>query len=332
MRSHWECDAARHLVVSSCIPETLNRKMNIKRTIAVAVPLMLFQTGCESPRALAPATPNRLLMCEDPSAIDCGGAPRPPSSPPAGLPPVIESPGFHLAADGVYEWDGNPPVGDLDPARLYLGSTTAEAPSGLNGVLPLGGSVYGYFYFDGDQSKIELIFSSSDASGNALRYNSKAGHDWQWCGGGPNLFLPVGRCTGDRDEVSEQLNLESYSCGASVVVGGTGWARKRWPFGITPSVRVMRVISIGAPKEWGEQSLPLPASRDVGPACPGSPGSVPVSGGGGEPPPPSGYIPPSSYGGGGGTICSYYWETTYVIDEGVVPSTKIIATLRVSCS
>jgi hypothetical protein len=188
----------------------------------------------------------------------------------------------------------------------------------------LGGTASGSFYFDGDQSRIKLVYSATDDAGNPLIYSSEAGHDYAWCDG-----IALGRCKGARDEVVQQLNLTSYPCGVRVVNGGTGWARKALPFGLSVGSRIWRPVPLTfrAGNTWGEASIPLPASSNTAPACSAPlPTSPPPAGDGSPPPSQGGYTPTAPPGA---TYCYHEWETIWDYDSR--GNVTIIAVDQVIC-
>lgn len=146
--------------------------------------VLLVATSCRdvtSPTALlVPELRQNAFACEDPSLPGCDAPPPPPSDPPPPPPPtqsIVYSAGFYMGSDGYYYWDGRPPVGDLDPARITDARAEAHAPD-MSG----NGWVKGYMvYSDGDEAKISLTVDAWQGSTRLIGPAAPVTDAWTPC-------------------------------------------------------------------------------------------------------------------------------------------------------
>lgn len=196
------------------------------------------------------------------SVTACGGdSPSSATSPEIASEPsvrsnsIVESSGFYWSADSnAYLWDGEPPSGDLDPARITEAYTFSTVPK--NGG---GGKVEGRANFrEADQWRMQIVYSVwLDNGRHQLYNNSQRDSDWQWC--------PVrGSYECYQKGISQFFNAIRVDCGARVEAGGTAWAKKRLPFALQLGLSVKRIFSPGYTwdPEWGHATEPLVASTD----------------------------------------------------------------------
>lgn len=169
---------------------------------------------------------------------------------------------FYAGSDGYYYWDGQPPPGDLSPAVVTAAHAGGRAPGpGTQGW------VEGFMTFiGGDQAKLDLNYSV-DSSGHPIWNNAVASSGWQW-------FEYVDR-NSSREYSFKQSLPQRYAqdpvtlapCDFSLRVGGTGYARKAFPFAIVPSlIKFLVDVTFGI-TAWGEGSRPLDAFTDEGMSC-----------------------------------------------------------------
>jgi hypothetical protein len=115
--------------------------------------------------------------------------------------------------------------------------------------------------YKGDQAKIDLTYSI-DSVGHPVRYNSRVSSDWKW------------GCWGCRESLQNFSYGTSFDgidgiCNYSLVAGGTGYARKRSPFGIMLNLIKFLVASVDINLDfiWGDVHEDFTAFTDDGKSC-----------------------------------------------------------------
>lgn len=251
----------------------------------------------------------------------------------AAMPPTPLSPRlveysdhFYQGSDAYYWWDGQPPPGDLSPAVISVAEAFGMAPRpGTQGW------VEGRMAFIGDQAKLDVSYSV-DSLGHAIYSNAIASSGWK--------FRDF-RTRGETQTFwfSQPLGINGL-CDFSLQVGGTAYARKAFPFGISLSLIKFSVAVTFGTMTWGEASMPLQAQSDPGWSCDfpfpdsecdqqstpeveycpvsGDPANSPYGGGGGPSDVVGDYGGHSSPGGfvGGGSYCVDWIDWWVSFDGG----------------
>jgi hypothetical protein len=166
---------------------------------------------------------------------------------------VENSDDFYEGGDGYYYWDGQPPPGDQSPADIISAEAYGSPPKpGTYGY------VSGHMDYVGDESNIDLVYSV-DSAGHAKFSNAHASAGWEY-----------GMLPGMRDPqpylFSQSLQIYGI-CNFSLQVGGTAYARKAIPFGISINLIKFSIALTPGSITWGETSRPLEAYEDPGVSC-----------------------------------------------------------------
>jgi len=176
------------------------------------------------------------------------------------MPPTLQGPSFveysdhfYQGSDGYYYWDGQPPPGDLSPAEISRANAGGMAPRpGTHGW------VEGQMDFIGDQAKLDLVYSV-DSLGHPKYSNSQASSGWKWRDFGS-------RGVTQTHSFSQSLAVNAM-CDFALEVGGTAYAHKALPFGISLNLIKFSVDVGFGTFTWGETSRPLLAFSDPGWSC-----------------------------------------------------------------
>jgi len=203
-----------------------------------------------------------LVSCADIASVD---APRAPlRAVPVAQHDIVQSSGFYQVDANHFMWDGQVPVGDASPATISFANALAVAPTPE---VP-GAMVKGSFYYsNGDQGKLDL---TAKATWNGTALINGSGRPGTW-GNGCGLINwgALNHCTNqyvaDSWDLSSQL--AQYTCGVTVTAGGTAFARKTLPFGLTLGIPVEKFGSLPIVSDWGDASEPLLADTDNGVTC-----------------------------------------------------------------
>ncbi len=179
---------------------------------------------------------------------------------------VVHSPSlWYDSATGFVHWDGTPPSGDNSPAVIRETRARAYAPK----IETHEASAEASMHFVGDYGKIDLTYSETHVPSMVpVRNGIKTG---EWTAQSDcSAVIPYNFVRSCQQSHWEKIKWTTYECDVRVTSGGTAYAKKGLPFGISKDVIKLFGISVGisAQLSWGETPpTPIASHSDMSVAC-----------------------------------------------------------------